>query len=478
METNYDTVIGLEIHVQLNTNSKAFCRDKNKFGTEPNSNVSPVSLALPGTLPMLNRAQVISAIKLGIALDSTIEKNGHFDRKNYFYPDLPKGYQITQDLKPICIGGQFTFKTGNGFKTIRMHHIHMEEDAGKSIHDMDPKLSLIDLNRAGTPLLEIVTEPDFTTGQEVSDFIGALQILLRYIDISDANMEQGSLRCDCNVSVKPQGQIQLGTRCEIKNVNSKKFAKQAINFERERQIELITAGESITQETRLYDTSQGKTYSMRKKEDALDYRYFPDPDMQTIVLQNELIENIKNSIDFLPWEAERKLINTFNISESNAMIIAANKEHVYFFMQLAEGTKNNTLVSNFFVNQLIPSYNRINSDQLEDVLQSCNALLNLIENKKISTSTAYKSILPEIIKTPQLDVLAYANEEGLLISENQNAGLSLCQEIIDANPEKREAYINGQKGLFGFFMGEAMKSGIKGLDPKELKNEFDKLLNQ
>jgi len=291
MESSFDTVVGLEIHVQLNTKSKAFSNDKNSFGDLPNENIHPVSIALPGALPKINRGQVFSAVKLGIALQSTINKESYFDRKNYFYPDSPKGYQITQDGGPILLGGQFRFKKGDGYKSIRIHHVHMEDDAGKSIHDIDNNHTMIDLNRAGTPLLEVVTEPDFCSGQEVSDFLAAFQVLIRYLEISDANMEEGSLRCDCNVSVKPAGQIALGTRCEIKNINSKKFAKIAINHERDRQIRIIQQGAEVEQETRLFNAETLATYTMRKKEDALDYRYFPDPDLQPIILSEHLIES-------------------------------------------------------------------------------------------------------------------------------------------------------------------------------------------
>lgn len=473
---NFDTVVGLEIHVQLNTNSKAFCRDLNKFGTEPNTNIGPISLALPGTLPMLNRVQVLSAAKLGIALDSEIVKDSYFDRKNYFYPDLPKGYQITQDNHPICVGGQFSFKTKGGIKTIRIHHLHMEEDAGKSIHDREPDVSCVDLNRAGTPLLEVVTEPDFSNGEEVSDFIAAFQILLRYLDISDANMEEGSLRCDCNVSVKESGATKLGTRCEIKNVNSKKFAKQAISYEAKRQIKLINEGESIVQETRLFDAQEGVTYSMRKKEDALDYRYFPEPDLQCIILKDEMLENIKSSIDYLPWQAEAELTNDHGVSEYNASIIASKKYYVYSYLKLIENVEDKKLCSNFMTNQLIPIAENVEAEKLAKMYPSLTELLNLISRGQLSTSLAYKNILPEIVKNPELSVQAYAEEKKLLISENQDDSVELCQKILDSNPDKVSAYKSGKKGLIGFFMGEAMKSGVKGLNPKTLQNEFEKLL--
>jgi aspartyl-tRNA(Asn)/glutamyl-tRNA(Gln) amidotransferase subunit B len=295
METVYDQyemVIGLEAHVQLSTHSKAFCADDARFGGPPNTHISAISLAHPGTLPRLNRAQLTGAVRLGLALGCTINRTSTFDRKHYFYADLPKGYQITQDRQPICLGGNL----GN----IRIHHIHMEEDAGKSMHDQLPDASLIDLNRAGVPLLEIVTEPDFRSAEEVDMFMNQLRRLVRYLDISDGNMEQGSLRCDINVSVRRKGVTTLGTRCEIKNVNSMRFARRAIQYEVKRQIDLLEAGGEIQQNTLHFDPDTGVTTPMRSKEDAHDYRYFPEPDLPPVVVSESWLSEIQSQMPVLP----------------------------------------------------------------------------------------------------------------------------------------------------------------------------------
>lgn len=478
MTDSYETVIGLEIHVQLNTESKAFCRDKNNFGDNANTNISAISLALPGTLPSLNRSHVLSAIKLGVSLDCEISKESRFDRKNYTYPDLPKGYQITQDQKPICIGGKFTFKTGGGFKTIRLHHIHMEEDAGKSIHDIDDNLTCLDYNRAGTPLLEVVTEPDFRSGQEVSDFMGAFQTLIRYINISDANMEEGSLRCDCNVSVRADMNAPLGTRAEIKNVNSKKFAKQAIAFEANRQWKLINEGGEVIQETRLFEAETGKTFSMRKKEDALDYRYFPDPDLQAIQIDENVIQNIKDSIDFLPWEAEKSLKENYGINDNIAETLSQSKSLVYLFLEMIKEVNNKKLVSNFIANQFIPIQEKISTTDYEDKRDAFTKMLVLINEDKLSASTAYKILIPIILKNSNIDIEKVSLEKGIFLDANDGGFNDICQEIILDFPDKVKAYQKGKKGLIGFFMGQFMKRGAKGSNPKDVQKAFEILLNQ
>jgi len=285
----YETVIGLETHIQLNTNSKAFCGDDTGFGAEANTHISAISLGHPGTLPKLNATQLQSAIKLGVALNCRINQNNFFDRKNYFYTDLPKGYQITQDNQPICIGGSFKVKVGDTYKEIRLHHIHMEEDAGKSIHDLAPKHSYIDLNRAGVPLLEIVTEPDFRSAEEVDAFMNGMRQLVRYLGISDGNMERGQMRCDVNVSVRKKGTTEYGERCEVKNLNSMRFARNAIKFERKRQIDLLESGGKVVQSTLNFNPSTGETTPLRTKENANDYRYFPDPDLPPMRLTDEQV---------------------------------------------------------------------------------------------------------------------------------------------------------------------------------------------
>ena len=476
MKGSYDTVIGLEVHVQLNTASKAFSSERNSFEKDPNTNISAVSIALPGALPRVNTNQVRSAIKLGIALESAINKENSFDRKNYFYPDSPKGYQITQDESPIVIGGQFTFKTGDDKKTIRIHHVHMEDDAGKSIHDLSETDSMIDLNRAGTPLLEVVTEPDFSSGQEVSDFLAAFQNLLRYIEISDANMEEGSLRCDCNVSVKPTGQKELGTRCEIKNINSKKFAKTAIKYERNRQIKVIESGHTISQETRLFDSKKGVTYTMRKKEDALDYRYFPDPDLQTIVIQDKMIEELQSEIDFLPWTAENILLEK-GVSEKNSAELSVNKNYVIYFITLNHYVNNPKLVSDFVLNHIAPRWTELTAFDHHKAKDNWVELLKLIQDKKVSPSAAYQTLVPEIIKDLSTPVSELAQKHNLLISESSaNEIPDLCSSIISKHPDKAQAYQKGKKGLIGFFMGQAMRSGKK-YDAQDLQKEFEKQLN-
>ncbi|NNF35196.1 MAG: Asp-tRNA(Asn)/Glu-tRNA(Gln) amidotransferase subunit GatB, partial [Saprospiraceae bacterium] len=277
---SWETVVGLEVHVQLNTQTKAFCNDLNVFGSDPNTNISPITLAHPGTLPRMNRKHILAAIKLGLAFGSDIQPTNYFDRKNYFYPDLPKGYQITQDERPVCIGGKVEYIMGDGsIRSIRIHHLHMEEDAGKSIHDLSSHETYLDYNRAGVPLIEIVTEPDLRSSEEVYYFIQTLQQLVRHLGISDGNMEEGSFRCDCNVSVKKISDEKLGERCEIKNLNSKRFAKAAVEYEAERQIKQLEAGNSILKTTMLYNPSSGKTFPMRDKEEVNDYRYFNDPDL-------------------------------------------------------------------------------------------------------------------------------------------------------------------------------------------------------
>ncbi len=475
MENAYDTVVGLEIHVQLNTKSKAFSNDKNNFGSSPNENIHPVSIALPGALPKTNRSQVLSSVKLGVALDSTINKNSYFDRKNYFYPDSPKGYQITQDGQPILVGGQFSFDTGGTRKSIRIHHVHMEDDAGKSIHDLDDHHTMIDLNRAGTPLLEVVTEPDFSTGQEVSDFLAAFQILIRYLEISDANMEEGSLRCDCNVSVKPAGQVTLGTRCEIKNINSKKFAKIAIAYERDRQIKTLEQGQTILQETRLFDANTLATYSMRKKEEALDYRYFPDPDLQPIILSEELIQNIKSGIDFLPWTAQEQLEKS-GVQTDKAKSLSTDKNMVIYFITLNHYLKEPKLVADFVQNHISPHWSEIKDANHHLLKDRWVELLQLINENKLSASSAYQKLIPQILADHTKSVASLAEAENLLIvASSEDELISICQEILTSAPDKVAAYKKGKKGLLGFFMGQAMRKG-KSYNPKELQKTFEQLL--
>lgn len=311
----YEVVIGLETHVQLATHSKAFCGDDARFGGEPNTHISTISLGHPGTLPHLNKRQIEFAVRLGLALGCQINLRSTFDRKNYFYADLPKGYQITQDRLPICVGGSLRISTKDGDKEVQIHHIHMEEDAGKSIHDLDPNDSLIDLNRAGVPLLEIVTEPDLRSADEVDAYMTAMRQLVRYLEISDGNMEEGSLRCDCNVSIRRLGDTHLNARCEIKNMNSMRFARRAIEYEVSRQAQIMEAGGKIAQQTLNFDPETGTTSPLRSKEDAHDYRYFPEPDLPPVVILPEYLEAIKMQMPPLPWELLEQFKNEYGLTD-------------------------------------------------------------------------------------------------------------------------------------------------------------------
>ncbi len=468
----FETVIGLEVHIQLNTRSKAFGPDLNAFGGAANENIHFTSLGLPGTLPVLNKVHVQSAIKLGLALGCTIHRQSVFDRKNYFYPDLPKGYQITQDHQPICTEGYFHFRSGQENKTVGIFQIHMEEDAGKLIHDMEEKDSLVDYNRAGTPLLEVVTKPDFRSGMEVADFIRAFQVLVRHLDISDGNMEEGSMRCDCNISVRERGTPHLGTRCEVKNLNSKRFARQAIAFEAQRQVALIQNGGKVSQESRLFDPATGKTFTMRKKEDALDYRYFPDPDLHSVDLSDEDIDRVRQSIGLLPSEIEQQLITHEGINAQTAEILASNKGLYDFYSQIKDAV-DPSLAAAFTVNHVLRSQDHFSAINIKTWVD----MLRLIEQERVSPSKAYETLLPAILDKNSENVVKLAAELNILLTENEGLEIEEAGKIIEANPDKVKAYRNGKKGLIGFFMGEAMKSTKSSLNPKKLREALLDILN-
>lgn len=480
----YETVIGLEIHVQLSTLSKAFCADSVKFGAEPNTHTSVVSLAHPGTLPRLNRKQIEYAIRLGLALGCEISRFSTFDRKNYFYADLPKGYQITQDKKPICIGGGLIIKTSNGEKYIRLHHIHMEEDAGKSIHDQDPTVSFIDLNRAGTPLLEIVTEPDLRSGEEVDAFMTAMRQLVRWLGISDGNMEEGSMRCDVNISVREKGTPQYGTRCEVKNVNSMRFAKRAIDFESKRQVDLIESGRQVEQNTLNFDPASGTTSPLRSKENAHDYRYFPDPDLPPVVLSKEKIADIKANMPALPWESKQALVHKYGLTEYDAAHLTEDIESFENYIYFVKGFKSTLYkpAANLFINKFLPA---IHADQHSFVrimrhLHQWQEMLELIESGQISASAAFQKLYPAILDTPSvsLGVKVLAEKMNLLQSDDSDFLVHIIKEVLEKNPEKVAEYRKGKKGLIGFFMGEVMKASKGKAEPKTSNTLIVKALEE
>jgi len=465
----FETIIGLEVHVQLGTKSKAFCNDKTSFGGSPNSNIGIVSLGHPGTLPFMNKTQVQYALRLGLALNGYINRDNTFDRKNYFYADLPKGYQITQDKKPISIGGFLPIKVGEEWKNIRIHHIHMEEDAGKSIHTMHESKSFIDLNRAGIPLIEIVTEPDLRSGAEVDAFMSSIRQLVRYLEISDGNMEEGSLRCDVNISIRPKGTDILNNRCEVKNVNSMKFARQAIEFEEKRQLKIVLEGGKVAQQTLNFDPSTGVTTPLRSKEDAHDYRYFPEPDLPPIHISEEFLENEKDSLPVLPWDAYKFLHQELDLPAQEASILSEMKDTFLYFRDFMDKVADKKLLTNFLVNKLLPFLNEKGISVTESPFERDGilAFLSLIESGKISHSLAYQKLFPLWLESPTSDPLEIAEKNQLLQEKVEGKIELIFNEIIGENPQKWLEFKSGKKGLSGFFMGELMKKTGGKSDPKE-----------
>ncbi len=474
----YETVIGLEVHIQLNTLSKAFCRDFNSPNAIPNSNISQISLAHPGALPRMNKAQIEKALLLGVAFGCEINRVNFFDRKNYFYPDLPKGYQITQDKEPICKNGNIRFISEGKLRVIRLHHIHMEEDAGKLIHDQHPQLSFVDFNRAGVPLLEVVTEPDFRTGQEVSDFLSELQKVVQHLNISDANMEEGSFRCDCNVSVRLQRSAQLGERCEIKNMNSRRNAKNAIECEALRQIKVIEEGGVIHKTTMLYNPVLNKTLAMRHKESENDYRYFPDPDLPPVNISDEWLNDVTSSVGMLPVDRYLLLKDKYNLNHSDAEFLTENISYSTCFMNLAEHVPDIKEWGELLINKIIPHV-KANKTSLEGLgaIENFIPLMDLISGKRVAKSAIYQYILPIWLKDITQNPKNIAEQLQLIKSDNQNFLDEIIGDVISKFPEKILEYKKGKKGLISFFMGQVMqKSGGKA-DPKILQKKIEDYLN-
>ncbi len=467
-EQTYEMVIGLEVHVQLSTQSKAFCADANRFGDDPNTHVSVISLGHPGTLPRLNAAQVKGAVKLGLALGSTINERNTFDRKNYFYADLPKGYQITQDRLPVCVGGVLDFKVGEEWRQARIHHVHMEEDAGKLTHVEGKPYSLVDLNRAGVPLLEVVTEPDLRSGEEVDAFMTAMRQLVRFLGISDGNMEEGSMRCDVNLSIRKRGSTALNARCEIKNVNSMRYARQAIAYEFERQLALVKAGEMVRQQTLNFDPATGKTTPIRSKEHAHDYRYFPEPDLPPVVLSREELDDIREELPPLPRASYEKCCRTYGLSDYDATILTNDLETVHFFAELCTHTDSYKAAANLVINKILPWRQETGADLGGFPLppQALASFLTLIEEGQVSNAMAYQRLFPALLEAPETAPQALAVQLNLIQTSDQGELLDLVRAVVADFPEKVVAYRKGKKGLLGFFMGEIMKRSRGKADPK------------
>lgn len=466
----YEAVIGLEIHVQLATQSKLFCSDSTQFGAAPNTHISPITLAHPGTLPKINKKAVDYTLMLGLACHCKINPFNYFARKNYFYPDLPKGWQTTQHTEPICIGGKVEIKTAVGKRFVQMNHMHLEEDAGKSMHDIYDDYTCVDLNRAGTPLIEIVSEPDLFSADEAWQYVTEIRRLVRWIGVSDGNMEEGSLRCDANVSIRPKGVSILGTRVEIKNLNSTHNIKKAIEYEIERMVKMAERGENILQQTRSFDANTGTTFSIRDKEEANDYRYLPEPDLAPLSLSEAYISSIKNSLPALPNELEKKYQTEYGLSQYDAEQLCAEKEIADFFEKMTVKCQNYKAVVNW-MNGPLRSYineHKISFARLPLSPSQLAGMIALIDEGRINFSTATTHILPELLKHFDDSALQIAKDKQLLQSNNSAELDTWINTAIEKMPDKVKEYQKGKRGLIGLFVGEVKKLSKGKADPKKV----------
>jgi len=473
-DKEYEVVIGLEVHAQVTSNSKLFSTSSTKFGAEPNTQVSLVDAAFPGMLPVINEFCVKQAIKTGIGLKAQINKRSVFDRKNYFYADLPQGYQISQFKDPIVGEGKVILDMPNGQKEVGIERLHLEQDAGKSIHDMDPHNTFVDLNRSGVALMEIVSKPDLRSPDEVNAYIKKLRSIMRYLGTCDGNMQEGSLRADVNVSVRLKGAKDFGTRCEIKNVNSIKFMQMAINYEANRQVDLIEDGQKIDQETRLFDTKKNETRSMRSKEDAHDYRYFPDPDLLPLEVTDEFIDSIKSEIPELPDDKKKRFIDEFKISPYEATILVSDIEVAKYFEEVVAKmgkNKDMKLAVNWITGELFAVLNDKNLEMSQSPISAKNLakLINLIKNGTISGKIA-KSIFEDMI-SGDIDPQVIVEEKGLKQQSDPKALEVLIEKIINENRDKAIEYKQGKEKLFGFFVGQVMKNSGGKANP-QMVNEI------
>jgi aspartyl-tRNA(Asn)/glutamyl-tRNA(Gln) amidotransferase subunit B len=464
----YEVVIGLEVHAQLQTESKIFAADATAFGAAPNTHISPITLGHPGTLPKLNKKAVEYAIRLGLAVGSEISDYQHFDRKNYFYPDLPKGYQITQDKTPICMGGGVKVKLSTGEKIVRFHHIHLEEDAGKSLHLEGSSDSLLDYNRAGTPLVEMVTEPEIKSAEEAAQFVTEVRKLVRYLQICDGNMEEGSLRCDVNVSVMLVGSKVFGTKVEIKNMNSIRFIQKAIEYEIVRQIEAVESNEKIIQETRNFDPATGRTSGMREKESMNDYRYFAEPDLPPLHISKEWLQSVKSQMPALPWELFEKFTQHYKLSEYDAGVLTDTREIAEYFESTVSFTNNYKAASNWIMGS-VKSFLNENNVEISGFgisPERLAQLIQLVDDGKVSNSVASQQIFPEMLSDLTKTPLQIAENKNLIQQSNTDTLQTLIDEVLANNEAKVKEYKNGKKGLLAMFMGEVMKKSKGSADPK------------
>ncbi len=471
-QTQFELVSGLEIHVQLNTESKIFSSDSASFGAEANAHISPVTIGMPGALPKLNKEVIEKAMRIGLAINCSINQLNYFDRKNYFYADLPKGYQITQDNKPVCVDGYIDLTLSDGTeKRVGINRIHLEEDAGKSMHDQDDAYSFIDLNRAGVPLIEIVTEPDIRSAEEASALLTEIRKLVRHLNVSDGNMEEGSLRCDANISIREIGATTFGTRCEVKNLNSIRNVRRAIDFEFARQIEVVSAGGEIIQSTLNFDADAGTTSPMRSKEEANDYRYFPDPDLPPVVISDDWLADVKARMPQLPRQIMQTLMSDYNINRADATLLAEDANLLAFYNKAAETTKNKKSLVNWLTGPIrallaeqqctIVGFN-LGPAQLAQVI-------NLVDDKKVTQQIALQQLIPSI-KDQQQDVEVVATTMNLLITEDSNELEDFVDQVLAKLQPQVQAYKKGKKGVLGLFVGEVMKLAKGKADPQKVNS--------
>lgn len=466
----YEAVIGLEVHAQLLTKSKLFCGDDASFGAEPNMHVSPITLAHPGTLPKLNKEAIELAVRMGLACNCEIERKNYFARKHYFYPDLPKGYQLSQHTTPICVGGFVKIKTADGEKNVQLNRIHMEEDAGKSMHDQHDLYSVVDYNRAGVPLIEIVTEPDLHSGDEAAAYFTEIRKLVRTLNVCDGNMDEGSLRCDANISIRLKGDPKLGTKVEIKNLNSIRFLKKAIDFEVMRMIEIKEKGEHVIQQTRGFNPETETTFAIRTKEDADDYRYMADPDLPPFIITDDFIAGIKAALPELSEQKKQRFINQYALPEYDAALLTDDKETADYFEEAAKHTTSFKQIANWLLGPVKSVMNEeaIEMSELQLTPAALASIIQLVEEGKVSHTIAAQKLFPAMLKNTNISAMELAQQLNLLQERNEDALQLLIDEVLSAMPDKVAEYKKGKKGLIGLFVGEVMKKSKGKADPKLL----------
>lgn len=472
-------MIGLEVHAQLLTQTKLFCGDSAAFSTDPNTHISPITLAHPGTLPRMNRKAVEYALQLGLALGCDIAMHNYFARKNYFYPDLPKGYQVSQHTTPICSGGSVKIKVDNNEKAIQLNRIHMEEDAGKSLHDVDDNYTCIDLNRAGVPLLEIVTDPVLHSSDEAFAYLTELRKLVRWLGICDGNMEEGSMRCDANISIRLQGETRLGTRVEVKNLNSIRNVKRAIDLEVNRLIGIVEEGGTILQETRSYDADNNSTFSLRTKEDADDYRYFPEPDLTPFHISEEFLFAVKQGLPELPEAKQKRYTTELNLSDYDAAVLCDDKEQALFFEAITEQQSNYKAAANWMLGPVKGYLNEKGISLSAFPLQPATIarLIGLVDEGKLGFGTASGKVFTALVNGPSEDPLTIATRLNLVQESDTGSIEQWVNEAIDSMPDKVKEFRSGKKGLIGLFAGEVKKRSKGKADMQVVTRLLQEKLN-